>query len=106
MTGTYAVCLHRNQSRSYLNHLVFQVKCTVISRHIVFKTVRISMCDFPFLAVSLLVYQTFYNLGKLGYVLRDERRNCERRWKSQTLKTKQKQEVLTLWEYFKKTLHR
>jgi len=23
MTGTYAACLHRNQSRSYLNHLVF-----------------------------------------------------------------------------------
>jgi len=24
MTGTYAACLHRNQSRSYLNHLVQQ----------------------------------------------------------------------------------
>jgi len=23
MTGTYAACLHRNQSRSYLNHLVY-----------------------------------------------------------------------------------
>ena len=23
MTGSYAACLHRNQSRSYLNHLVF-----------------------------------------------------------------------------------
>jgi len=22
MTGTYAACLHTNQSRSYLNHLV------------------------------------------------------------------------------------
>ena len=22
MTGTYAACLHRNQSRSYFNHLV------------------------------------------------------------------------------------
>ena len=25
MTGTYAACLHRNQSRSYLNHLVLEV---------------------------------------------------------------------------------
>jgi len=23
MTGTHAACLHRNQSRSYLNHLVY-----------------------------------------------------------------------------------
>ena len=34
MTGKYAACLHRNQSRSYLNHLViieqvseFIIKC-------------------------------------------------------------------------------
>ena len=24
MTGTYAACLHTNQSRSYLNHLVYE----------------------------------------------------------------------------------
>jgi hypothetical protein len=28
MTGTYAACLHRNQSRSYLNHLVYLVCIT------------------------------------------------------------------------------
>ena len=26
MTGTYAACLHRNQSRSYLNHPVFLIR--------------------------------------------------------------------------------
>ena len=28
MTGTYVACLHRNQSRSYLNHLVFYLQLT------------------------------------------------------------------------------
>ena len=27
MTGTYAACLHTNQSRSYMNHLVHKI-CT------------------------------------------------------------------------------
>ena len=62
------------------------------------------MCDLPFLALSLLVYQSFFNLGKLGYVLHDERRNFERRWKAETLKTKEQKEVLRLWEYFEKHL--
>jgi hypothetical protein len=47
------------------------------------------MCDLLFLALSLLVYQTFFNLGTLGYVLHDERRNFERRWKTETLQTKE-----------------
>ena len=29
MTGTYAACLHRNQSRSYLNHPVYRSSCEV-----------------------------------------------------------------------------
>ena len=32
MTGTYAACLYRNQSRSYLNHLVLEPEEGVI-RH-------------------------------------------------------------------------
>jgi hypothetical protein len=32
------------------------------------------MYDLPFLAVSLLVCQTFFNLGKLGYVLHDKQK--------------------------------
>jgi len=31
MTGTYAACLHTNQSRSYLNHLVLgSIVCKVL----------------------------------------------------------------------------
>ena len=30
MTGTYAACLHTNQSRSYLNHLVVAVWSSLI----------------------------------------------------------------------------
>jgi hypothetical protein len=31
MTGTYAACLPTNQSRSYLNHLVFEVHSYAVS---------------------------------------------------------------------------
>jgi hypothetical protein len=31
MTGTCAACLHTNQSRSYLNHLVFDMFCGVLA---------------------------------------------------------------------------
>jgi len=29
MTGTVYTCLHTNQSRSYLNHLVFPTRCNI-----------------------------------------------------------------------------
>ena len=54
MTGTYAACLHRNQSRSYLNHLVYP--STLLCCFVLFSLSILCINDCLYILIFFTVY--------------------------------------------------
>ena len=65
MTWTYAACLHTNQSRSYLNHLVFIYLFTCL---FVYLLIYLFTCLFMYLVIRLFALYIYLFIYILIYV--------------------------------------